>query len=122
MPPLALLQNHLGDFLERQIGEAVRRAPKSAATHQQAAAFAHLVAQGLQSFGIQRLRGHIDEIVFRTVTVLPVMRIGRRIAKALQLANRRRKHLGVVFLVHHPIAPTVLLQQARRQPVVAETA
>ena len=70
----------------------------------------------------ERLRGDVDEIALGRMPVLPVDRVARRIGEALQLAQRLGQHRGVVLLVDDPVAPLVLLQQRRREPVVAETA
>ncbi len=45
-----------------------------------------------------------------------------RVAEAFELAQRLGQHLGVVVLVDHPLAPAILLQQARREAAIAEAA
>ena len=81
-----------------------------------------VVGQGLQLLGTQRLRGDVDEVGLGAVAVLPVHIGAGREGEAFQLGHRRGQHLGVVFLVDHPLAEAVLLQQAGRQAVVAEAA
>jgi hypothetical protein len=54
------------------------------------------------------------------VAVLPVAVWARRVREAFELAQRRRQHLGVEVAVDDPLPPAVLLEQARRDTVVAE--
>ena len=70
----------------------------------------------------QVLRRDVDEVPLGRVAVLPVDRVARRVGEAFQLADRLGQHRGVVLLVDDPVAPLVLFEQRRREPVVAEAA
>ena len=52
----------------------------------------------------------------------PVMRLGRRVGEAHQLAHGLGQHRGVELAADHPIVPAVLFQQRRGEAVVAEAA
>jgi hypothetical protein len=96
--------------------------PECRTADQQAAPFADFIAQGLQLFRRQALRGDVDEVVLGALAVLPVVRVAGCVGEAFQLADRCRQHFGVVVLVDDPLAPAVLLQQAGGEAVVAEAA
>jgi hypothetical protein len=122
MPPLAARQHLLGNLLHRQIGIGIGLGAEGGAQHQQRPIRPHLVGELLQLLVGQAGGGHIDEIALGGMAVLPIHRIRRRIAEALQLAQRLGQHGGVVVVVDDPVAPLVLFQQRRRQAVVAEAA
>ena len=122
MPPFAAGQDHLGDLLDGEIGVTVCITPECRTADQQAAPFTDFIAQGLQLLRRQALRGDVDEVVFRARAVLPVVRVAGGVGEALQLADRRRQHFGVVVFVDDPLAPAVLLQQAGGEAIIAEAA
>src|SRR6266704_3844035 len=54
--------------------------------------------------------------------MLPVNRVARHVCKTFELAHSLCEHRGVEFPTDDPIAPLVLFQEGRSQPVVTETA
>lgn len=106
MPPFALGQYHLRNLLESEVGVTVSITLGKAAATPADFFRHHVITQCLQLIGIQRLCGHVNEVCLG-VTMLPIVGFGRCIGKTFQLAYRRSQHFSVVFLVDHPVAPTV---------------
>src|ERR1700733_138089 len=123
MAPLAAVEHHLRNFLYSQIRKLRQVFHAEGRTaNQQRTLLAHLVTQFFQLLAVQRLRGYVDEVFFRGVTLIPVFRLARGVGKTLQLAHCFREHGGVVLLADDPVAELVLLQQGGRDAVVAKSA
>src|SRR5690606_18070266 len=94
---------------------------KRRADHQKRTILTDFIAQLLQLIVIQRGRGHVDEIAFGGITVLPIDRVARSVDETLQLAYRLSQHGRIKLLADNPVAPLVLFQQRRREAVITET-
>ena len=66
------------------------------------------------------LRGHVYEVTFRGMTMLPVNGLAWRIREAHQLAHGFRNHGCIILLADHGIAEPILFKQRRSQTVVAK--
>lgn len=87
LAPLALVQNRLGNLLDRQSGEVFDLAySECRAVDDQRPIRPHIVGQGFDLLPAERLRRDVDEIRFGRVAVLPVDRITGGVGESLNLA------------------------------------
>ena len=81
-----------------------------------------LIRERLQLLSRKVLSGNVNEIALAGMPVLPPLRFGRRVGKALQLAQRLSEMCRVVFGIDDRVPPAIVDDQAGRKLVIAEAA
>ena len=92
------------------------------AADEEALAFLHGLAEGVEAFDGEELRGGVDVVVLRAAALFPVERGVGLVGVAFLLGHGCGQHVGVVFLVDDKVAELVLLQQAWGQLIELEAA
>src|SRR4051812_7117276 len=110
----------VGYLLDGEIGKSGGIAAECRAKHQQGWLGSDILAQRRKLLLREGLRGRVDEVAFRGVTLLPIEAIARGVGETLESAERLGEHDRVIDLADDFAAVPVKLDQRGRKAIIAE--